>query len=160
MLLARLWVLARELLVGLPGLGQGRKVFISSQASSKTHISFLPRASSLAGSACGFPGVEGKKLKLPLAPRAEPWCLAQLSCPSTSCAPGMEMERLPAAEEPWLPTLHLGIGWAEGWTDGQPLSCSESGTGPSLQPRRGMPSAGRQFGAGLGPCLGQTPKSL
>lgn len=160
MLLAQLCVLARQLLVGLPGLGQGRKVFLSSQASSKTHISFLPCASSLAGSACGFPGVEGKKLKLPLVPWAKPRWPAQLGYPSTSCAPGMEMEQLPAAEEPWLPILHLGIGWAEGWTEGQPLSCLESGTGPSLQPRRGMPLAGRHFGAGLGPCLGHTPKSL
>lgn len=68
---ACLWVLAWELLAGLPGLGHGKKVFTSSRASSETlrcvNASFLLHTSSLPGSAWGFPGLEGKKLKLPLA---------------------------------------------------------------------------------------------
>lgn len=68
---ACLWVLAWVLLAGLPGLGCGKKVFTSVWTSSETlrcvNASFLLHASSLAGSAWGFPGVEGKKLKLPLA---------------------------------------------------------------------------------------------
>lgn len=100
--------------MGLPGLGKGGRCLSPARLHPKPSISFLLRASSLAGPACGFPGVEGKNLKLPLAPGAEPWCLAQLSCPNTSCAPAMEMEQLPAAKEPWLPVLHLRTGWAEG----------------------------------------------
>lgn len=52
-------------------VGRGKKVFTSVWTSSETlrcvNASFLLHASSLAGSAWGFPGVEGKKLKLPLA---------------------------------------------------------------------------------------------
>ena len=73
--------------MGLPGVGHGRMVDTSSQASSKTprrvNVSFLLHASSLSGLARGFPRVEGKKLKLPLTAGAE------LSCPDMSWAPAV-----------------------------------------------------------------------